>query len=237
MEHSRGAGQASDRLRGMSTTRVVRRLKARVRRIVFVLIGCMAAAVAAHAQPSEPPGYLDPVNRTGWSDENLGVRFSYPNVWQQALATQDSSRVVINWRLAKSKALLASCYLEVHEGTRIAALAPAEIGPRSREIASVMLANMRKRAPDAQTLEVRATQQDGHAVVFVVRQGSVQALDRRIDTKLWSLATAWRGREINFECGTEVFGPKYEGLPGGPELIKRVETAVLHVMKTIQFDR
>ena len=79
--------------------------------------------------------------------------------------------------------------------------------------------------------------QDGHPTVYMVRQGTVETFDRRQPMKLYSLVTAWRNHEINFECGTPVFGPGYVDLEGGPRLIEQVELSIMNVMRTLQFDR
>jgi hypothetical protein len=195
--------------------------------------------VSASAEPTAPPSHLDPLNRTVWSDDRLGIRFTYPPVWQEAVATQASTRAVINWRLSKSKALLASCYLETHGPDHSTlAMAPAfKIHANADTIAQSALRNFKARAPDAQLIESRPAVQDGHPVIYIVRQGTIETLDRRTSTKSYSMATSWNKTEVNFECATTVFGPEYTSLQGGQKLIDQVEAGILHVMNTLQFDR
>ena len=191
------------------------------------------------AQPASPPQHLDPVNRTLWSDERLGIRFTYPPVWQQATATQPSTRVVVNWRLRKSKALLATCYIETHgpESSSLARAEPAQIHKDIDSIARSALRNFQARAPGARLVEAKAAVQDGHPVIFLVREGTVENLDRKIHNKSYSIVTVWRSTEVNFECGTSVYGPEYASLDGGQRLIQQVEAGILHVLKALQFDR
>lgn len=196
-----------------------------------------SALQIAHAQPSKPSPHLDPMNRTLWGDDGLGVRFTYPPVWQKATATQPSTRVVINWRLAKSKALLASCYLETHGTSSLARADPSQIHKNIDSISRSALQNLQMRAPNAHLIEARAAIQDGHPIIFLIREGTVEGLDRKYHNKVYSIVTAWRGTEVNFECGTSIYGPEYTSLEGGQRLIDQVETGILHVLKTLQFDR
>lgn len=169
----------------------------------------------------------------------MGIRFTYPPVWEVAVATQSSTLVVINWRLAKSKALLATCYVETSGAQRstIATTPASKLHGNADAIAQSALRNFRARAPDAQLLESRPAVQDGHPVIYLVRQGTIETLSRRTSFKSYSLVTGWNNTEINFECGTNVFGPQYTSLQGGQKLIDQVEAGILHVMETLQFDR
>ncbi len=207
----------------------------------LALLSVLAISIApiAHARPIEPAAHLDPVNRTLWSDETLGLRFTYPPVWEQGTATQSATRVVITWRLTKSKALLAACYIETHGpgSSSIANLGPSDIHSNFDSIKNSALRNYRSRAPNARLIEARAAMQDGHPVIFLVRDGTVENLDRRISNKSYSLITAWKGTEVNFECGTPIYGPEYLALEGGSNLINQIEAAILNVIMTLQFDR
>jgi len=196
-------------------------------------------AQVALAQPAEPPLHLDPVRRTLWSDDKLGLRFTYPSVWQQAIATQPSTRVVINWRLSKSKALLATCYVEAHgsEASSLADAEPEQIHKNSESIAQSALRNFQFRSPNARLVEARAAFQDGHPVIFLIREGVIETLDRTIHTKSYSIVTAWRGKEVNFECGTSMYGPDVTALGGGQRLASQVEAGIFNVLRTLQFDR
>ena len=192
----------------------------------------------ALSQPTAPPTHLDPINRTVWSDSSLGIRFTYPPVWQQATPTQPSSRVVVNWRLSKSKTLLATCYVETQKGTgTLAGASPAAIRANVESIANSALRNLQQRAPDARLVEARSAIQDGHPVVYMIREGTIETFDRKVHTRTYSMATSWLGTEVNFECATSVFGPQYTSLAGGQAIVDQVETGILHVLRTLQFDR
>lgn len=188
---------------------------------------------------STPPPHLDPVNRTVWSDDKLRLRFTYPPVWQQAVATQSSTRAVINWRLAKSKTLLASCYIETHgpETSSLARTEPYLVHKNIDSIAQSALRNFQARAPNARLIEARAAMQDGHPVIFLVREGTVENINNNAHIKTYSIVTSWHGTEINFECGTSIFGPKYTLLDGDQRLTLQVERGILHVLSALQFDR
>lgn len=108
---------------------------------------------------------------------------------------------------------------------------------RVSTVANAALRNMRSRVPDAHLVEARSAVQDGHPVVYMVREGTIETLDRRIQTRVYSMATSWRNSEVNFECATDVFGAKYTSVAGGPALVAQVEDGILHVMRTVQFDR
>ena len=93
------------------------------------------------------------------------------------------------------------------------------------------------RALNARLIEAKAAMQDGHPVIFLIREGSIENLDRKIHYKSYSIVTSWRGTEVNFECGTSIYGPDYTSLEGGQRLIAQVEEGILHVLRTLQFDR
>jgi hypothetical protein len=213
------------------------RIAAQRLRRVFLCCFTLLSHGAAGAQPTPPPRHLDPVTRTVWSDPALGLRFTYPPVWKVATATQPSTRVVINWRLTKSKALLATCYIEVHSGTGLADAQSSSIHANSDSIAQSLVQNLKARAPDARLIESKPAIQDGHPVVYVVRQGTVGFFDGKEQLKVYSISTSWRKNEIDFECATSVFGAEYASLPGGQTLIDQVEAGILNVMRTLQFDR
>lgn len=211
-----------------------------LRPTLVLLAALLASAVQlVQAQSATPQAHLDPVNRTLWSDDKLGLRFTYPPVWQQAVATQPSTKVVINWRLMKSKALLASCYVETigSGASSLARATPAQIHRNIDSIARTALQNFQERAPNARLIEARKATQDGHPVIFLIREGTVESLDRKSHMKSYSIITAWRGTEVNFECGTSIFGQEYTSLDGGQRLIAQVEDGILHVLRTLQFDR
>ncbi len=207
--------------------------------LTLLLSWCFWLSPTASAQPAEPPPHLDPVNRSVWSSKELGIRFTYPVAWEPSTPTQDSTRTVVSWRLKKSKTLLATCYIEAHGSTEstIAGLRPNEVHKAAESIAQATLKNMRQRAPDAELLSWKAAVQDGHPVVFIVRQGTIETFDQQHSVKLYSLATAWKNREVNFECATPVFGTEYTKLDGGPRLVEQVELSIMSVLRTLQFDR
>lgn len=220
----------------------VHRLPTAVAASHFPMLAAMTSiclSTVTFAQPELPPPHLDPVNRSLWSSNELGIRFTYPVAWELGTPTQDSTRVVVTWRLKKSKALLATCYVEAHGSTesQVAALRATDIHNAAKSVAQSALQNMRQRAPDAELLTWKRTVQDGQPAVYMIRQGTVETFDKSHRTKLYSLVTAWRNREINFECGTTVFGSEYTKLEGGPRLIEQVELSILNVMRTLQFDR
>lgn len=199
----------------------------------------MLALFAPSVNAQQPPAHLDVINRTLWSDDKLGLRFTYPSVWQPALATQSSTRTVINWRLAKSKALLATCYVETHgpETSSLALLDPSKLHENAESIAKSSLRNFQKRAPDGRLIESRPTVHDGHPVIYLVREGTMGTFDRKSNIKAYSLQTVWRKNEVNFECATSIFGPEYTSIEGGQRIISQVEEGILHVLRTLQFDR
>jgi len=211
------------------------------RRPVFpsTLFATSAFAFQLAIAQSTPPPHLDPVNRTVWSDDKLRLRFTYPPVWQQAVATQSSTRTVINWRLTKSKTLLASCYIEIN-GPETSSLARTEsslIHKNIDSIAQSALRNFQARAPNARLIEARAAMQDGHSVIFLIREGTVDNINNSVHIKTYSIVTSWHGTEVNFECGTSIFGPKYTLPDGDQRLILQVEGGILNVLSALQFDR
>lgn len=220
----------------------MRTLKSPRLRSVFPVILITAITLSAkivRSEPISPPLHLDPVQRTLWSNDNLGIRFTYPPVWRQAVVTQPSTKVVLTWRLKKSKALIATCYIEAigPNGSSLAGAEPEQIHKNIDSISYSALKNLRTRAPNARLIEARAAMQDGHPVIFLIREGAIESIDRTIRMKVYSIATSWRGNEINFECGTSIYGPEYAATEGGPRLIAQVERAILHVLRTLQFDR
>ncbi len=216
--------------------RMTRVAKQRLRR-AFLCCVTLLSCGAAGAQPTPSPRHLYPVNRIVWNDPELGLRFTYTPDWKVATATQSSTRVVINWRLSKSASLLAACHIEVHKGTALANAPSSSIHAKSDSVAKSLLQSLKVHAPDARLIEARPAIQDGHPVLYVVRQGTVEVFDRKDPSKVYSMVTSWRKNEINFECGTSVFGTEYASLPDGQRLIDQVEAGILNLMRTLQFDR
>jgi hypothetical protein len=206
---------------------------------IMIAVVIALAVSSAYAQPSAPPRHLDPINRSLWSDDDLGLRFTYPPVWEQATATQPSTKVVINWRLSNSKSLLASCYVEAsaRDASSLARAEPAQIHNDIESITQSIMSNFQTRASNTRLVEARATMQDGYPVIYLVREGTVENLDLNIHLKIYSIITSWRGREVSFECSTSIFGAEYVALDGGQMFVDQVEKGILHVMRTLQFDR
>lgn len=177
------------------------------------------------------------INRTLWSDRDLGVRFTYSEKWQRSMPTQSATNVVINWHAQKSNGLLGTCYLESSDKTSLAKANPSQIKNSAQSIADSTLRNIRQRAPDAEMLSWKSVVQDGHPAVYVVKIGTIQTFDTPYRLKVYSIVTSWRGKEIVFECVTTVFGPKFETVENGSVIIQRIENELLHVLRTLQFDR
>lgn len=203
------------------------------------VVAALILAGSASAKPQAPLPHLDPESRTVWSSSELAIRFTYPGVWKADTPIQATTNISLAWRLKQSKTLLATCYVESHSQgeSAVAKLAATDLHRNGRSIAESLVQNMRLRAPDATLVAWRNTVQDGHPVVYTVREGTIQTLDRKHRLKLYALSTAWRGREINLECGTPIFGPDYTSLERGAELIQQVEDGILNLMRTLQFDR
>lgn len=221
------------------------RLKMNYPNTTKAFIYCIVASTSfllsdALPQVKAPAPHLNPENRSLWSDAEIGIRFTYPSVWQRVTPTQDSTRGVISWRLSKSKSLLATCYVEVHSAGRsqIGKLTPAEIKASAKKVAEASLKNMQLRAADATLLTWQNAVQDGHPVVYLVKQGNIESFDgKRRSMKVYAMMTAWRGNEVNFECGTTIFGSEYTQIEGGEHLVSQVEEGIFNVMRTLQFDR
>jgi hypothetical protein len=206
--------------------------------LIFAIVLCgFCFPSVATGEPKSPPPHLHPDNPTRWADRDLGIRFSYPRVWHPGTPSQDSTRVVVNWRLTKSKTLLASCYIEAHDRTPLKKIHATEIHRYGKAIAESYLRNMRQRIPDAVLVSWMNAVQDGHPVVYLIREGTTETFDRKSRLKSFSMVTVWREREINFECGTPIFGREYEQAEKGPWLIERVEEGIKRVMRSLQFDR
>lgn len=205
--------------------------------LLFALLAALWTFDAKSQQSSHP--HLDPIGRTVWADERLGLRFTYPPAWKIGTATQASTRVVINWRAAKSKTLTGSCYLEAHgsDVSKLALIDPSQIHANAEAIAQSALKNFRQRAPNAKIVDFRSTNQDGHPVIFLVREGTIENFDRKTNLKAYSIQTVWNKTEVNFECATPIFGPDYASVDGGAKVIAQVEEGLMHVLRTLQFDR
>lgn len=206
------------------------------RAILTMVLGAWLSGAAAQ----RPPAYLDPVNRSVWKSDELGVTFAYANVWKEAESTMPSTRIVVNWRTQRSQALLATCYLEASGPleSEVARLGLKGVERRAENIALGYEANMKKRAADGVLVTWRATQQDGYPVVYIEREGTITNFDGSKRLRLYSLVTSWREREVNLECGSVLTtNAARRGEAKAGQLADEIERGIKAVLGTLQFHR
>jgi hypothetical protein len=168
--------------------------------------------VAAVEASSRPRGAT-----TFWRSDAFGLIFGYDERWKPANPSQKSTAVVINWTSVKTGDVMATCYLEINN-SEIGKLTPEQIRQKARHIADAFLRNGRLRDPNMQLINWRLATQDNHPVVYIERDMTVTNLNGTIHSRVYSVVTSWRGREVNMECASSipVAMPKVAGVVEGP---------------------
>lgn len=153
-----------------------------------------------------------------WRSDNFGLIFGYDQRWKPVNPSQKSTVSVINWTSRASGGLMATCYLEVNTSSDIAKLTPRQVADKAKTIADAIVRNGRLRDPNIRLVTWRLTQQDNHPVVYLERDMRIENVNAVFNARMYSMVTAWKGREINFECASEIpiTMPKASGIVEGP---------------------
>jgi hypothetical protein len=153
-----------------------------------------------------------------WRSDNFGLIFGYDQRWKPANPSQKSTASVINWKSRASGGLMATCYLEVNTSSDVARLTPRQVTDKAKSIADAMVRNGRLRDPNIRLVSWRTMQQDNHPVVYLERDMRIENINTTYNARIYSIVTAWRGREINFECASEIpiNMPKAAAIVEGP---------------------
>lgn len=153
-----------------------------------------------------------------WRSDKLGLIFGYDQRWKPVNASQKSTVSVVNWTTRASDGLMATCYLEINDSSDVARLKPSQITKNAKAIADAMLRNGKLRDPAMRLVTWRPISQDNYPAVYLERDMRVENLGRTFNARLYSIVTAWKGREVNFECASEVpiKMPKVAGVVEGP---------------------
>lgn len=169
---------------------------------------------------------------TWWRHDEAGLLLGYDERWKAVNASQANSAIVLNWRSAKGDGLMATCYLELSEKGQnaLANLRPDEIHANAESIAATLLANGRKRDPNSTLISSKRVIQDNHQAVYAVRNISLETIRNKSELKMYSLMTAWKGREVNLECASDI-PVKF------PTLAFSVEEPITRLMASLQFVR
>ena len=170
----------------------------------------IAAAVKASSQKRGTTSF--------WRSDKFGLIFGYDQRWKPVNPSQRSTASVINWKSRASGGLMATCYLEVNNSSDLAKLTPRQLTDKAKAIADAMVRNGRLRDPNMRLVTWRAASQDNHQIIYLERDMRIENIDRTINARIYSIVTAWKGREVNFECASEipVSMPKAAGVVEGP---------------------
>lgn len=165
-----------------------------------------------------------------WRSDRLRLLFGYDERWGQAPSSQASSEVVINWKARATGRLMATCYVEATSSSELASLSPSELEQRASSIAQALIRNSQARDPEARLITWRSAKQDNHPVVYSERDTSVETINGKLSLRHYSITTAWKGAEINFECASNI--PR-----AMPEASEIVEFPIRSVLGSLQFLR
>ena len=169
-------------------------------------------------------------DRTVWSSQDLGLRFSYDNTkWTEATPIQDSTVVCINWLCKKSGGLLATCYFGVFK-SGFGKLPADAIHGEANNVAKSIKENELKRCIEYSQLALERKYSDNHPVIYLSRSIKTRGFDGDEYFNIYSIITAWKNREIVFSCSSDIpiRFPQYKD---------EVEKQMMNVLKTLQFDR
>lgn len=203
---------------------------------LVLLLGATASIAQETAAPTEDQiaAAIEASNvargsTTFWRSDELGLTFGYDERWKTANPSQASTAVVVNWTSREAGGLMATCYLEVND-SEVGRLTPEQIRQRAEQIADSILRNGRLRDPGMQMVEWRLAAQDNLPVIYIERDMSVNNISDTIRARIYSVVTAWRGREISFECASSI-------PVTFPELAGVVESPITRVLSSLQFVR
>lgn len=169
-------------------------------------------------------------DRSVWSSQELGLRFSYDNTkWTEATPIQDSTAVVINWLSKKSGGLMATCYLGAYE-SGFGRLSPGAIHAQAENVAKSIKDNELKRSIEYKQISLEKRYSDNHPVIYLSRSVKMRGFDGEENVNIYSLITSWKNNEILFSCSSDipVRFPRYK---------EEMEEQMLKVLRTLQFDR
>ncbi len=164
-----------------------------------------------------------------WKNSEVGIRFTYPKNWKPSTAIADQTLFVINWTSRNSGGLMASCYIEAND-SGIGHLTHSEIRNNAENIATAVLNNAKKRDPEAELRTYKSVLQDNVPAVYVERTFKITSIDGATIMRGYSIITAWKGKEIFFECVSDI-PVRFE------EYRKPVEDKIRRVLRSLQFDR
>jgi len=167
---------------------------------------------------------------TFWRADDIGVSLGYDERWREVSPSQSQTRMVIEWQARSSQGLMATCFVQAGDTSGIAKLSPVQIQQGASRIADSILSVDRMRDPNARMVRWSLATQDGHPVVYTERDVSVQNLERRLEMRIYTIATAWRGSEIQVSCASEV--PRKI-----PEAAQMVEFPMKAVLGSVTFRR
>lgn len=177
-------------------------------------------------------------SKSSWSqsstwlrDDQLKVSFAYRPPWVKASASESATIFVVNW-LGKTGGLVATCYLQAYSGSSLSRLDSKTVHEKSAEITKSIMNNMKTRYSEAKLISSENKFVDGYPVVFLVRDGHSQGLNDTVSIRAWSLVTAWRIHEIQFECAS----PIPHQFPNH-EVTHTVENEIMRMLGTLHFER
>ena len=169
-------------------------------------------------------------DRSVWSSQELGLRFSYDNTkWTEATPIQDSTVVVINWLSKKSGGLMATCYLGVYE-SGFGRLSSGAIHGQAENVARSIKDNELKRSFEYKQISLEKRYSDNHPVIYLSRSVKSRGFDGEVNLNIHSLITAWKNNEIIFSCSSDIT-VKF------PQYKEGIEEQMFKVLRTLQFDR
>ena len=98
---------------------------------------------------------------------------------------------------------MATCHIEAND-SGIGHLTHSEIKNNAENIATAVLNNAKRRDPEAKLRTYKSVVQDNIPAVYVERTIKITSIDGATIMRGYSIIMAWKGKEIFFECASEI---------------------------------
>lgn len=169
--------------------------------------------------------------QTQWlRDDSLKVGFAYDDAtWKRVNPAESATKFAVN-RTLKEGGFLATCYLQEYPSQFARGIESDVPGNKDRITNSVM-ANTRKRFPDATLLSSKETSVDQIPAILIERQVHGENLGKAYSMTVITLFAAWKETEIYLECGYD------DTLHKVPTAETKIRGEIIHTLGTLHFER
>ena len=162
-----------------------------------------------------------------WRSEEMGLSFEFDARWKPTVPYRHSIAIEIIWKSPRFNGLLATCHVDAVQSD-LGKLTPEEIKRQARKIVDDILQKELERDPDTKLVKWRPALQGGHPGVYIERDTKVSRLDQSFRSRVYSIVSSWRGRQVRLECMSIIPMAR-------PGLADAVEKPIRKVLGSLKF--